>query len=217
MSNPLPVPFDEMLPAGPLSAARVVAVAAPETWAHPRVIESLAAHTARGETVGVLIGHNRLDLHALTRLAHAHGLAPAPLLRRIYVSRAFTCHQMHRRIITLGGQENKETRNPVEQRWSALYVLGLLDTFYDEDVQYAEAARLLRECLDRLHALAAGGLPVFITLEAPREPGRERMVALALAAADVQVTGAPALPEGRPKRKGEPNKKPILVRGKITR
>ncbi len=155
------------------------------------VIRSLAAQAARGERVGVVVGHNRFDLYALARLAQSHGLDPRPLLARIELSRAFTCHQLHRRIMTL---------DPAKRRWSALYVLGLLDTFYDEDVKGYEAARLLRESLARLRALSDEG-PVLVTVFAPKEPGREHFLELTAQAVDVywepprEAQALPAAPQ----------------------
>ncbi len=156
--------------------ASLVALAARETQAHPLVIRSLAAHAARGERLGVLIGHNRLDVYGIARLAQSHGLDPRPLLARIELSRAFTCHQLHRRILTLDIKA---------KGWDALYVLGLLDTFYDEDVKPHEAARLLRESLARLKGLAVGGLPVLITVSAPKVAGREQFLQLVAGQVDV--------------------------------
>ena len=54
--------------------------------------------------------------------------------------------------------------------WSALYLLGLLETFWDEDIHYAEAARLLRDILARLRYWAEHGLSVLVTLSPPPKP-----------------------------------------------
>lgn len=157
--------------------SQVAAIAARESYSHPLVIQSLASHAARGECLGVLIGHNRFDVYALSRLASEHGLDPGPILERIELSRAFTCHQLHRRILTLGV--------PHTNRWSALYVLGLLDTFYDEDVKQYEAKRMLYESLKKLKEIASGGLPVLITVSAPQEPGRENFLGIVARQADM--------------------------------
>ena len=134
----------------------------------------------------MLIGHNRFDVYALSRLALEHGLDPRPLLERIELSRAFTCHQLHRRILTLGA--------PHAKRWSALYVLGLLDTFYDEDVKQYEARRLLNECLAKLREIAGSGLPVLITVSAPQEPGREHFLEAVARQADMYWAPAEETP-----------------------
>ena len=157
--------------------SRVVVAAGADSLTHPLVVQSLAAHAARGERLGVLVGHNRLDVYGIARLVAEHGLDPAVILARIELSRAFTCHQLHRRIITLTERD--------AWRWSMLYVLGLLDTFYDEDVKYPEVSRLLVESLARLRQLAAAGLPVLVTASAPKEPGRERLLGLVAERADV--------------------------------
>jgi hypothetical protein len=157
--------------------SQVVAVAGPESHSHPLVVRSLAAHSARGEHLGVLVGHNRFDLYALAARVQEQGYDPHPVLARIELSRAFTCHQLHRRILTLNPERTT--------RWSALFVLGLLDTFYDEDVKLHEAQRLLRESLAHLKALAGSGLPVLITLSPPGEPGREHLLELAARQVDV--------------------------------
>lgn len=176
--NLLPAPSRvEIEPALLPFASQVAAVAARESYSHPLVIQSLAIHAARGERLGVLVGHNRFDVYALSRLASEHGLDPRPILRRIELSRAFTCHQLHRRIVTLGASHT--------QRWSALYVLGLLDTFYDEDVKPYEARRLLNESLAKLKEIAGSGLPVLITVSAPQEPGREHFLQDVARGADV--------------------------------
>jgi hypothetical protein len=172
--------------------SQVAAVAARESYSHPLVIQSLAAHAARGQHLGVLVGHNRFDVYALSRLALEHGLDPRPILERIELSRAFTCHQLHRRILTLGVRHTG--------RWSALYVLGLLDTFYDEDVKQYEARRLLNECLLKLKEVAGSGLPVLITVSAPQEPGREHFLEEVARRADMfwtPVEEAPRLPGPR--------------------
>jgi hypothetical protein len=84
--------FAKIEPAQLPLPSQVVTVAARESYSHPLVIQSLAAHAARGERLGVLIGHNHFDVYALSRLALEHGLDPRPILERIELSRAFTCH-----------------------------------------------------------------------------------------------------------------------------
>ena len=144
---------------------------------HPLLIRSFLARTARGATVGAIVGDNRFHAYKLARLARAHHLNPDVLLTRIQLSRPFTCYQLHRRVVTIDSK--------TVQSWAALYVLGLLDTFYDEDVPHREAARLLREIARRLRELAADGLPILITLSQPPERSpRQQLVSLILEASD---------------------------------
>ncbi len=179
------VPFHALSPAEIPPPARVAALAARESWAHPLVIDSIHVRARRGERLGVIVGHNRFDVYALARLALSQGLDPRPLLARVDVSRAFTCHQLHRRVLTPFSKSHQADDIQIESSWSALYVLGLLDTFYDEDVKLHEAQRLLSQVLARLKELAADGLPVLITVSAPREPGREHLLAAVAQGADL--------------------------------
>jgi hypothetical protein len=158
-------------PHDPTHAGRrpqLVALVAPDALAHPHVIHSLALYAAQGERLGLIIGNNHFALHALTRLARQHGVDSRLLLTHIELSRAFTCHQLHYRVLSLDPQ--------YLQRWRALYVLGLLDTFFDESVPFHESARLLQDVLQRLQELAREGLAILITAALPDQPGRERLL-----------------------------------------
>ncbi len=167
----------------PPSSSKLFAVEGPHATVHPHVIRSMALQSARGESIAAIIGDNRFDLYALARLAKALGLPPDQVLTRIELSRAFTCHQFHRRACTLLPSR--------VQKWRGLYVLGLLDTFCDEEVRYAEAARLLAETLRHLKRLAAAGLPVLITLSQPSVPGRAGLIAIVQESVDVYRVLAP--------------------------
>ena len=155
---------------------RLVAFAAPDSAIHPLVIQSLAQRAERDECVGVILGNNHFDLYALSRLAHDHGFDAEQVLTRIQLSRAFTCHQLHHRVITL----DREFTRP----WRALYVLGLLNTFCDESVPDHEAARLLNDTLTQLKQIARSGLTVLVTFSLPKKPGRESLATAAARAAD---------------------------------
>ncbi len=168
-------------------SSRLVALAAPNSVVHPRVIASLARYGTRGERVGMLIGDNRFELYSLTRLAHRHGYDPGKLLRQIELSRAFTCHQLHRRVMTID-----RTMIP---RWRALYVLGLLDTFYDESVPASEAVHLLVSTMKRLQELKCYGLDILVTAARPKKPGREKLLEIIARYADEYVEYCePAVP-----------------------
>lgn len=176
-----------------LPSSRVVAVLARSAVVHPLVIQSLATRVLRSESVGVLLGDNHFDLYALMRLLQAHTRQRAPLLDRVEISRAFTCYQLHQRLLTL---------DPARKKWRALYVLGLLDTFYDESVAAPEATQLLHACLRTSRSLAAKNLSVLMTISAPPQPGREKFIAQVAQMADVYLElQAPPGPAGPRQRK----------------
>lgn len=157
--------------------SKIVALVGPETQLDSLLQLSLFTLAERGARIGIIIGNNRLDVRALARLAHRRGLDARPLLERLELSRAETCHQLHQCIMTL----------PLikESEWNALFVSGFLDNFYDETPKYYEAQWLLNQTLIRLREIAARGLPVVITLSGPKHAGREKLMELVARRVDV--------------------------------
>jgi hypothetical protein len=145
-------------------APQLVALEASETFTQAHIPHALARHAARGERVGVILGSNRLDVRSIARWARQRRLDPRPLLARVDVSRAETCHQLAERIATLSPEQ--------ERAWRALCIVGFLETFYDETPAYHEARWLLHQTLAHLTTLAANGLPVLITVSAPHVAAR---------------------------------------------
>ncbi len=110
----------------------------------------------------VVDGENSFDPFVFGDAARRVGLLPDTILRNLFVSRAFTCHQLQALIV--------ERLIPAIQKTCSqvILVLGLLTTFYDEQVPMWEAQRLLRPTLGRLRGLAQRGYSVMILL--PTEP-----------------------------------------------
>src|SRR5258708_1791041 len=91
----------------------------------------------RNTTIALVDGCNRFDVHTLIRFAQEKRRSPDELLRRIFVSRGFTCYQM----------EAAVTRKLPEffrrHRAHTGIVLGLLDTMYDEQAPLREVQKTL--------------------------------------------------------------------------
>jgi hypothetical protein len=111
---------------------------------------------ARGERLALIVGDNRLDAYRLARLARARGFDPDEVLQRVLLSRPFTCYQLHHSIATFDPDGAGD--------WSALYVMGLLELFYDGDIRLREAERLVRSTIRNLKRIAARGLPVLVSM-----------------------------------------------------
>jgi len=157
--------------------SKILVLFGPTSELHPLVLQSLFLRAQRDERLGLIVGDNHLNEYALTRLARAHGFNPAALLARIDFSRPFTCHQLHHCIVDLVPEK--------ATRWRALYILGLLDTFYDEDIRLPIVLRLISDILIRLRLIASQGLPVLITLAPPpSETTRAGLIARVIHAAD---------------------------------
>lgn len=159
-----------------------------ETIPHHLITQSLARILLRdlrqtsdpSPQLYLVDGANAFDAYGLARLITRQGQDPHVILKRIHVSRAFTCYQLAERIATLTpdarlsswrkGEGGEGSPSP------ALYLLGLLDTFYDESVPLTEARRLLDQVLAQLRQWRARGALVIIVTKLPPVKTEERVV-----------------------------------------
>jgi hypothetical protein len=111
-------------------------------------------------------GANGFDPYIVSRFARRHSLAPAPLLKRIVVARAFTCYQLFTLI-----RERLEAMMGSHQNPLAI-LLGPITTLLDEDVPEQEVNILFRGMLEKLEELSPKGLP-FLLMQPPI-PSRSR-------------------------------------------
>lgn len=116
---------------------------------------------AQGETPRLFDGGNRFDGYFVARLARRLTPQPRAVLSRMRLSRAFTCFQLAELI------ENTPTDS------SPLFVLDLLNTFYDESVPPRDVERLLALVIAQLKRLAAVG-PVIVGAGEPQSLVKER-------------------------------------------
>lgn len=116
---------------------------------------SLTARLAETGPVCVVDGGNHYNVYPVARAARGQ----PEVLKRIRVSRAFTCYQM---LALLEG---------LPAGPALFVVLDLLGTFYDENVRAGERKRLLGQCLVHLNRLekAAGGV---VSVHPPRVPSQ---------------------------------------------
>jgi len=110
----------------------------------------------------VVDGENSFDPFIFANAARRVGLSPDRVLRHLFVSRAFTCHQLQALIVERLIPELRKTGSRI------IIILGLLATFYDEQVPVWEAQRLLRPTLGRLLGLGKSGYALLLLL--PGEP-----------------------------------------------
>jgi hypothetical protein len=158
--------------------AGIVAVHGPD--AVPMAL-ALAARAGAHGPLWVIDGGNRFDALWVADYLARMGIAPEPALARIRVSRAFTCHQMAERVLSL----------PAEGQADPLLMLDWLDTFYDENVPLAEARRLLNRIWPVLRRRSCTA-PVVLVVRRPRservaERGRFYHVCLELAGQCVEA------------------------------
>ena len=111
---------------------------------------------AQGSSVAVVDGCNRFNVHLLSRFARERRIDPDDFLRRIFISRGFTCYQMEQAV---------SARLPLflESIGSNIaMIFGLLDTFYDEQASFREVQQILRRLLGTLQEIKASGVSVLL-------------------------------------------------------
>ena len=111
---------------------------------------------AQGSSVAVVDGCNRFNVHLLSHFARERRIDPDEFLRRIFISRGFTCYQMEQAV---------SARLPafLESIGSNVaMIFGLLDTFYDEQASFREVQQILRRLLGTLQEIKASGVSVLL-------------------------------------------------------
>ena len=108
----------------------------------PQMMTMLATLALRGRVV-VVDGGNRFDGYALARELRRHTTQVQDALKRILLSRAFTCYQTMALLAKL----------PIDG--TPVVVLDLLATFRDENVNWGKRQRLLGNSLDFLKRISA--------------------------------------------------------------
>ncbi len=110
-------------------------------YGHPAVNSLAQRFLARplynGESATVLDAGNHFDPYLFTSVAQRFGKEPREFLRRILISRSFTCHQTEALVHRVASLNSRLSR--------VILVLGLLNTFYDEDIPEPERKTLLKK------------------------------------------------------------------------
>ena len=112
----------------------------------------------QAESLMVLDGANVFDPYLVAELSRKAGREPKELLRRIRVSRSFTCHQMLS-LIRQVEKAAKQWNNPL------LVLLGPLTAFYDESVPSYEAWTLFRSFQKELDRLTQAGFRLLLACQ----------------------------------------------------
>jgi hypothetical protein len=110
----------------------------------------------QGTSVAVVDGCNRFNVHLLSRFARERQIDPDEFLRRIYISRGFTCYQMEQAV----GNRLPLFLESIGSNVAMIF--GLLDTFYDEQASFREVQQILRRLLVTLQEIKRGGVSVLL-------------------------------------------------------
>jgi len=122
---------------------------------------TMAAHAmARGSSVAVVDGCNQFNVHLISRFARERKINPEKLLKRIFISRGFTCYQMEQAVT------NRLPAFLGTIHSSTAMIFGLLDTFFDEQASLREVQQILQRVLVSLNAMKTDGVSVLVVCHA---------------------------------------------------
>jgi hypothetical protein len=147
----------------------------------------LALCSSTRQPFAVVDGAMKFNSYTLARIATVLGLTPRAVLRRAHVTRSFTAFQTESAITT------KLPRFALAARCRSVLVLGLLDTYYDEQITPHECQQSLRRVVAALQRLAAMRLHVLIADVEPGNPppGKERLFQILHTMADRRIAVRP--------------------------
>ena len=130
------------------------------------IFKPITQSAGLGSPVYVIDGDNTFRSYLIARYARQMNLDPRLALAKVQVSRAFTCYQLTERVKRLSDQADTAG-------CAGIVCLGLLGTFYDEDVALPETQRLLQEVIICLKLLSTRWL-VVVTVRPPPSKARNR-------------------------------------------
>lgn len=135
-----------------------------------RLIAGFLPLLREGRRLYCLDGGNTFNPYRLAALARQQGLDPGAMLERVFISRAYTCHQLAAAAESMLAPLADEATPPL------VGILGIERLFLDDDVPLYERRHLFEQLLVELDRLHGCGLPIFITfLSEPGNPWVRRL------------------------------------------
>ena len=141
---------------------------------------SLLIGSAVQRPLAVVDGAMKFNSYTLSKIAALLALHPKTLLQRTHVTRSFTAFQTEAAVTTKLPRFLRHTPCPL------VIILGLLDTYYDEQVKPPECRESLRRIVLTLRELTATNIHVLIadTEAVNVPPGKESLFHLIHHSAD---------------------------------
>jgi hypothetical protein len=116
----------------------------------------------------VIDGTMRFNSYTLSRIARSIGEHPQQLLRRVHLTRSFTAFQTEAAITVKLPRFLQNTPCPL------VVILGLLDTYYDDQIKLHECRESLRRVIRFLQILPRKNIHVIIAdLEVAQAPAKK--------------------------------------------
>ena len=124
----------------------------------PMVLAGVARLLGTNRRIYCADGCNRFDPYRFSQWARSMGLDPTAVLSRVYISRAFTIHQM----AALATEELPRLSTDPEP--PLVVLLGIETLFLDEQVPHFEREHLFRRTLGALSDLRCRGFSLLATV-----------------------------------------------------
>jgi len=137
-----------------------------------------------GTDVVFVDGGNTFRLYQVSRIAQIHQLDPRQVLKRVYISRAFTAHQLTSIVF-------ERLKDTVDRFNAKLVVISDIAGLYlDKDVQAEEAKRVFSQLVSHLSTFAEENQLIIIATYPPHRRSRRNsfLHTLAYARANVVIS-----------------------------
>jgi len=119
-----------------------------------------------GTNVVFVDGGNSFGLYQVSRIAQTHQLDPIQVLKRIYISRAFTAHQL----TSIVFERLKDTVNRFKAK--LVVISDIAGLYLDKDIQAEEARRVFSQLTIYLSTLAEEKQLIIISTYPPHHCSR---------------------------------------------
>ncbi len=153
-------------PAGKLVRKVLIVGERPETL----TVYLTALAASLGLNVLVADGANAFDPYVVSKFARKEDIPAEELLKKIFVARAFTCHQF----ATLIRERLEPGLSPGAS--SLIVLLGPCTMFLDEDVPGAEATLLFRKTLAQVQKMNRAGIAFLMSQSFSAFNSRRRLL-----------------------------------------
>ena len=156
ISRFMPGMLREMMIASDMEACGRLLVVDVTGTEHVRVLSALGHFVGPRQPLYCVDAGNLFDPFAFVSVARGRGEDPRKVLENIYVSRVFTCHQLHTLMKEVPGLP-REPHSPL------VMVLGFSDLFHDENLPFWEREYFYRGSLEEMNRARKAGLSLAVT------------------------------------------------------
>lgn len=125
----------------------------------PLTMKITAYLMLKQRTIAVVDGCNSINIHALARFAQERTIDPESFLKKIFISRGFTCYQIEQAVVYKLPDFLKKIHS------QNAIILGLLETLYDEQAPIREVRQILGRVLAQFAKFKEKGITLLVACQ----------------------------------------------------